>query len=103
MKTLFCDRAILGDRERSYVSVILAIRLAIVSGHMETRLKYCFVSSSLSGSIMEIMLIILMLSVAMAEGQHDCVGPIPADEKEVRCSYKNVTTVPILHAEVEEV
>ena len=68
---------------------------------METRLKYCFVSSCLSGSIMKIILIILMLSVAVTEGQNDCVGPIPADEKKVRCSYKNITTVPILHAEVE--
>ena len=38
METLFSDRAIVGDRERSKASVIPAIRRSR-SDHMETRLK----------------------------------------------------------------
>ena len=41
METLFCDRAIVSDRERSYASVLPAI----VSDHMETWLKPDHLSS----------------------------------------------------------
>ena len=44
METRFSDRAIVGDRQRSYASVIPAIRRSctIVSDHMETRFKQMY-------------------------------------------------------------
>ena len=52
---------------------------------------------------MPVPLIILLLSVAVADGQYDCVGPIPASVRRVVCFYRGLTAVPVLPAEVVDV
>ena len=52
---------------------------------------------------MSVPLIILLLIVAVAEGQDVCVGPIPASVRTVHCSHRSLTAVPVLPAEVVEV
>ena len=49
------------------------------------------------------MIIILLLSVAVVECQDVCVGPIPASVREVHCSHRSLTAVPVIPAEVVEV
>ena len=53
--------------------------------------------------IMSVPIIILLLSVAVAEGQYDCEGPIPASVRKVACSDRSLTDVPVLPAEAVEV
>ena len=43
---------------------------------------------------MSILWIVFLLSVA--EGENDCVGPIPVEMKFLDCSGTNFTTVPVL-------
>ena len=52
---------------------------------------------------MSVPMIILLLSVAVTEGQDVCVGPIPASVRTVDCSYRSLTAVPVLPAEAVKV
>ena len=52
---------------------------------------------------MSVPMIILLLSVAVAEGQDYCMGPIPASVRTVDCSYRSLTAVPVLPAKAVEV
>ena len=53
--------------------------------------------------IMSVPMVILLLSVAVAEGQYDCVGSIPASVRKVDCSHRGLTAIPVLPAEVVKV
>ena len=76
--------------------------ISMILLYLKKVLRFFFVTSYLPGSTMSVLLIILMLSVAVTEG-YNCVGPVPADEKNVICIHKGFTTIPILPAEVEVV